>query len=150
MEEKVHRSWWRFWNIPKKTELAALQDDLTVQSHSFITYMDRWLSKGIWSGRIFFKKRICPRSMDINCSMGKVIPKIGINCCGFLLPWEWTWRKCSVHWHYMECRGYILKNGEMLFSSLLSMRGFPLWIRSIAGCGNMEKQNWPEAQIKTP
>lgn len=45
MEEKSTSKLMEILKHTKKTELAALQDDLTVQSHSFITYMDRLIEQ---------------------------------------------------------------------------------------------------------
>lgn len=88
MEEKSTSKLMEILKHTRKGELAALQDDLTVQSHSFITYMDQLIQQRNLKRQDIFQKADMPQKYGINCSMEKAIPKIGINCCGSSLLWE--------------------------------------------------------------
>ena len=61
MEENSTSKLMEILKHTKKTELAALQDDLTVQSHSFITYMDRLIEQRNLKRKDIFQKADMPQ-----------------------------------------------------------------------------------------
>ena len=141
MEEKSTSKLMEILKHTKKTELAALQDDLTVQSHSFITYMDRLIEQRNLKRQDIFQKADMPQKYGYKLLNGESHTKDRDKLLRIFIAMGMNLKEVQRALALYGMPGLYPKNGEMLFSSLLLMRGFPLWIRSIAGCGNMEKQN---------
>lgn len=141
MEEKSTSKLMEILKHTKKTELAALQDDLTVQSHSFITYMDRLIEQRNLKRQDIFQKADMPQKYGYKLLNGESHTKDRDKLLRIFIAMGMNLKEVQRALALYGMPGLYPKNGEMPFLSLLSMRGFPLWIRSIAGCGNMEKQN---------
>ena len=61
MEEKSTSKLMEILKHTKKAELSALQDDMTVQSHSFITYMDQLIQQRNLKRQDIFQKADMPQ-----------------------------------------------------------------------------------------
>ena len=141
MEEKSTSKIMEILKHTKKAELSALQDDMTVQSHSFITYMDQLIQQRNLKRQDIFQKADMPQKYGYKLLNGESHTKDRDKLLRIFIAMGMNLKKCSGHWHCMECRDCIPKNREMPFLSLHSMRELLLWIRSIVGCRNMEKRN---------
>ena len=71
MEEKSTSKLMEILKHTKKAELSALQDDMTVQSHSFITYMDQLIQQRNLKRQDIFQKADMPQKYGYKLPNGE-------------------------------------------------------------------------------
>lgn len=141
MEEKSTSKLMEILKHTKKAELSALQDDMTVQSHSFITYMDQLIQQRNLKRQDIFQKADMPQKYGYKLLNGESHTKDRDKLLRIFIAMGMNLKEVQRALALYGMPGLYPKNREMPFLSLHSMRELLLWIRSIVGCRNMEKRN---------